>query len=50
MGKCTLPLDMSFVNAEKEEITLEPNQEVKLLFKFLSYRDPVVVNKENKNE
>jgi len=49
-GKCTLPLDMGFVDAEQSEITLESKQEVKLLFKFMSYREPVAIKDENKNE
>lgn len=48
-GKCTLPLDMGFVNADQMEIELEPNQEVKLLFKFLSYREPVAIKEDNKH-
>ena len=40
---------MGFVNADQMEITLEPNQEVKLLFKFLSYREPVVIKEDNKH-
>jgi hypothetical protein len=38
---------MGFVDAESGEIVLESKQEVKLLFKFLSYREPVVTTKEN---
>jgi len=40
---------MGFVNADLGEIVLESNQEVKLLFKFLSYREPVAITDENKN-
>jgi len=41
---------MGFVDAEQSEITLESKQEVKLLFKFMSYREPVTIKDENKNE
>ena len=41
---------MGFVDAETGEIVLESKQEVKLLFKFLSYREPVVTTKQNQNE
>ena len=39
---------MNFVDADSGEIVLEPKQEVKLLFKFLSYREPVAIKDENR--
>jgi hypothetical protein len=41
---------MGFVNADLGEIVLESKQEVKLLFKFLSYREPVAIKEDNRNE
>ena len=48
LGKCSLPIDMSNLDLSKMEITLQKNQMQKLLFKFVSYREPTMKN--NKNE
>ena len=41
---------MSFVDAEEGTISLESHQEVKVLFKFISYREPVIVKEDNNKE
>ena len=47
LGKCSLPLDMSNLDHLKNEITLKKNHKQKLLFKFLSYREPALKNEKD---
>ena len=49
-GLCSKPSDMSVVSARKMELTLEPRQKCNLLFKFQSFREPVIEHKHQKEE
>lgn len=42
LGKCIQPVDYDVVNAKTRELNLDGRQRCKLLFKFQSFREPVV--------
>ena len=42
VGKCAAASDWNIVDASKKEVRLEGGQRCMLLFKFQSYREPIV--------